>query len=155
MKGYWDLPEETHRVLRAGPTPGEKVLYSGDLFRRDEEGYYYFVSRKDDVIKTRGEKVAPKEVEDVLYQLPGVAEAAVVGVPDPLLGSAVLAVIVPAEGCVPTEADVRKHCASRLEDFAVPKWVEFRRELPKSTSGKIVRREIRFDPEAAARLSRP
>ncbi|MGC2371860.1 MAG: AMP-binding protein, partial [Candidatus Sulfotelmatobacter sp.] len=81
MKGYWELPEETDRCLKAGPLPGEKVLYSGDLFRADEEGYLYFVGRKDDIIKTRGEKVSPREVEDVLYALEGIAEAAVIGVP--------------------------------------------------------------------------
>ena len=144
MQGYWERPEETARALRDGMLSGERVLYSGDLFRTDEEGYFYFVSRKDDVIKTRGEKVAPKEVEDVLYQLAGVHEAAVVGVPDPVIGLAVAAVVVPVEGATLTEADVKKHCAARLEDFAVPKIVEIRSELPKSASGKIVRREIRI-----------
>jgi acyl-CoA synthetase (AMP-forming)/AMP-acid ligase II len=142
MQGYWEKPEDTARALRPGAFPWERVLHSGDLFRTDEEGYLYFVSRKDDVIKTRGEKVAPKEVEDVLYQLSGVSEAAVVAVPDPVIGLAVAAVIVPVEGATLTEADVKKHCIARLEDFAVPKIVEFRRELPKSASGKIVRREI-------------
>ena len=80
MKGYWELPEETEEKLKPGPFPGEKVLYTGDLFRMDEEGYLYFFGRKDDIIKTRGEKVSPKEVEDVLYSLPGIAEAAVIGV---------------------------------------------------------------------------
>jgi amino acid adenylation domain-containing protein len=144
MRGYWERPEETARALRPGELKWERVLYSGDLFRYDEEGDFYFVSRKDDVIKTRGEKVAPKEVEDVLYQLAGVSEAAVVGVPDPVIGLAVAAVIVPAEGASLTEAEVRKHCATHLEDFAVPKIVEFRPELPKSASGKIVRREIKI-----------
>ena len=72
MKGYWENPEATDRALRPGPYPWEKVLYTGDLFRTDEEGFLYFVGRKDDIIKTRGEKVSPKEVENVLYALPGV-----------------------------------------------------------------------------------
>ena len=150
MQGYWEKPEDTARALRPGAFPWERVLHSGDLFRTDEQGYLYFVSRKDDVIKTRGEKVAPKEVEDVLYQLPGVSEAAVVAVPDPVIGLAVAAVIVPVEGTTLTEADVKKHCVARLEDFAVPKIVEFRRELPKSASGKIVRREIVIGAPAEA-----
>ena len=154
MQGYWELPEETARALRPGENPWERVLFSGDLFRTDREGYLYFVSRKDDVIKTRGEKVAPKEVEDVLYQLPGVSEAAVIGIPDPVIGLAVAAVIVPAEGATLTEADVKKHCMAKLEDFAVPKFVEFRTELPKSPSGKIVRREIHFTPPAPQLHSR-
>ena len=76
-------------MLRPGPYPWEKVLYTGDLFRTDEDGFLYFVGRKDDIIKTRGEKVAPKEVENVLHSHPGVAEAAVIGVPDPILGQAI------------------------------------------------------------------
>lgn len=149
MQGYWERPEETARALRPGENPWERVLHSGDLFRTDDEGNFYFVSRKDDVIKTRGEKVAPKEVEDVIYQMPGVGEAAVVGVPDPVIGLAVAAVIVPAEGATITEGEVRKYCAAHLEDFAVPKFVEFRQELPKSASGKIVRREIKLAAPAA------
>ena len=89
--------EATNHALRPGPNPWEKVLYSGDLFRTDDEGYLYFVGRKDDIIKTRGEKVSPKEVENTLYALPGVNEAAVIGVPDPILGMAIKAVIVPTE----------------------------------------------------------
>jgi len=142
MKGYWDLPEETDRVLRPGAFPGERVLYTGDFFKMDEEGYLYFVGRKDDIIKTRGEKVSPREVEDVLYSLDGVAEAAVVGVPDPLLGEAIKAVVTLREGAVLTEQDLRRHCARHLEDFAVPRAVEFRESLPKTTSGKISKREL-------------
>jgi NAD+ synthetase len=98
MKGYWELPEETDRMLKAGPLPGEKVLHTGDLFRTDEEGFLYFVGRKDDIIKTRGEKVSPREVEDVLHAMPGVAEAAVIGVPDEVLGEAVKAIVRPQSG---------------------------------------------------------
>jgi hypothetical protein len=93
MKGYWADPEATDRALRSGPHPWEKVLYTGDLFRADQDGYLYFVGRKDDIIKSRGEKVSPKEIENVLYELAGVREAAVVGVPDPLLGMAIKAVL--------------------------------------------------------------
>jgi len=151
MSGYWENPQETAKALRPGPLPGERVLYTGDLFRTDAEGYFYFVARKDDIIKTRGEKVSPKDVENVLYQLTGVAEACVVGVPDPILGQAIKAVIVPAEGqaVALTETDVRRHCAARLEDFMVPKVVEFRQELPKTMSGKIRRKDVEPVPAIA------
>ncbi|HKW62487.1 MAG TPA: AMP-binding protein [Candidatus Acidoferrum sp.] len=142
MKGYWEAPEATDKVLRPGPLPGEFVLYTGDLFRADEEGFLYFVARKDDIIKTRGEKVSPKEVEEVLYRLDGVAEAAVVGMPDEILGQAIKAVITLREGAQLTERDVQRHCSASLEDFMVPKFIEFRASLPKTSSGKISKREL-------------
>ncbi len=136
MRGYWGDAESTARRYRPGPLPGERVCYSGDLFRMDEEGFMYFVSRKDDIIKTRGEKVAPKEVENILYAIKGVLEAAVIGVPDPILGQVPKAILV-IEGEELTEAKVLAHCRANLEDFMVPKYVEFRSELPKTSSGKI------------------
>jgi long-chain acyl-CoA synthetase len=139
MKGYWEMPEETEKVLKPGWIPGERVLYSGDLFRTDEEGYLYFVGRKDDVIKTRGEKVSPKEVENVLYGIKDVLEAAVVGVPDEILGQAVKAMIVPREGSQLTEKEVFYHCRQNLEDFMVPKYVEMTPFLPKTETGKILK----------------
>lgn len=142
MKGYWEMPEETDKVLKPGPLPGERVLYTGDLFRVDEEGYLYFVGRKDDIIKTRGEKVSPREVENVLYALDAVAEAAVVGVPDPILGEAVKAVVTLREGASASEQDILRHCSRHLEDFMVPKHVEIRATLPKTSSGKIAKREL-------------
>jgi amino acid adenylation domain-containing protein len=141
-RGYWEDPEATARALRPGPIPGEKVLYSGDLFKTDEEGYLYFVSRKDDIIKTRGEKVSPREVEEVLYGIEGVAEAAVFGVPDPVLGSAVKAVLTLREGMQVNEAAVLRHCSQKLENFMVPKFVEFRASMPRTTSGKIAKRQL-------------
>jgi len=143
MQGYWELPEETARTFRPGRYPGERLLYTGDLFTMDEEGFLYFVSRKDDIIKSRGEKVSPKEVEDVLYRLDGVIEAAVVGVPDPLLGQAIKAYVVSKDGVGLTEKQVLRHCAAHLEDFTVPKYVEFCDSLPKTPSGKISKRSLR------------
>ena len=137
MRGYWETPQATERRFRPGPIPGERLCYTGDLFRRDDEGYFYFVGRQDDIIKTRGEKVAPKEVESVLYGLPGVLEAAVVGVPDPILGQAIKAFLVVQEGVSLAEVAVLAHCKAHLEDFMVPRHVEFRRELPRTSSGKI------------------
>lgn len=142
MRGYWNLPDETERALRPGPVPGERVLHTGDLFKVDDEGYLYFVARRDDIIKCRGEKVSPTEVENVLYRLDGVALAAVYGVPDPLLGSVVKAVIALAEGSLLTEIEVRRHCARYLDDFMVPKIIEFRSALPRNDAGKIDKRRM-------------
>ncbi|HUW31691.1 MAG TPA: AMP-binding protein [Planctomycetota bacterium] len=145
MMGYWGLPEETARVLRPGRYPWERVLHTGDLFTMDEEGYLYFVARKDDIIKSRGEKVSPKEVENVICELTEVQEAAVVGVPDPILGEAVKAFVVVADGATLAEDDVIKHCTRRLENFMVPRSVEFRASLPKTQTGKVCRRELRSE----------
>jgi amino acid adenylation domain-containing protein len=142
MKGYWENPEATARMLRPGPHPWEQVLYTGDLFRTDEEGYLYFVGRSDDIIKTRGEKVSPKEVENVLYAISGVREAAVIGVPDDILGMAIKAIIVPSVEGVLTAREVLAHCTRHLESFMVPKFVDFVAELPKTDTGKIRRRQV-------------
>ena len=143
MRGYWESPEETARALRPGPLPGERVLYTGDLFRMDEEGFLYFVARKDDMIKSRGEKVSPREVENVLYSLDGIVEAAVIGVPDERLGEAIWAVVAVRDGAGLTERDVLGHCARNLEDFMVPKHVEFWPSLPKTSSGKTSKTQLR------------
>lgn len=137
MRGYWNLPRETEEKLRPGKYPGERVLYTGDLFKQDEEGFLYFIARKDDIIKTAGEMVSPKEVENVLYGLEEVREAAVVGVEDRLLGRAVLARVVLREGSNLTEKDIRLHCQKYLENYMVPKVIEFHRALPKTLTGKI------------------
>jgi amino acid adenylation domain-containing protein len=142
MCGYWENPEATARSFRPGPFPGEQVFYTGDLFRMDEDGFLYFVGRKDDVFKCRGQKVAPKEVENVLYGISGVVEAAIIGVPDPVLGHAPKAFLV-LDGVELSETDVMRHCRAHLEDHMLPKHVEFRDELPKTTSGKIKKTDLR------------
>lgn len=139
MQGYWGNPEATAKALRPGPNPWEKVLYTGDLFYSDNEGFLYFVGRTDDIIKTRGEKVAPKEVEAVLSACPGVVESVVVGRADPVLGQAIHAIVVANDPAL-TERDVIRHCARSLEEFMVPKSVEFRDSLPKTDTGKVSRR---------------
>jgi amino acid adenylation domain-containing protein len=139
MQGYWEDPHATAQRIRPGRNGWEKVLFTGDLFYADAEGFLYFVGRKDDIIKTRGEKVAPKEVEAVLYAHPAVAEAIVVGVADPVLGQAVKAIVVLSDPTA-TEADILRHCTKRLEDFMVPKSIEFRSSLPKTDTGKVSRR---------------
>lgn len=137
MRGYWNKPKETAERLRPAPIPGEMLLYSGDLFRTDAEGWLYFVARKDDIIKSRGEKVSPREVENALYSFEGVRDAAVVGVPDPVLGEAIKAFVVMKEGHAATEREVIRHCLTKLESFMAPKHVEFVAELPTTDTGKI------------------
>jgi acyl-CoA synthetase (AMP-forming)/AMP-acid ligase II len=107
-----------------------------------DEGFLYFVARKDDIIKSRGEKVSPREIENVLYRLPGVQAVAVIGVPHPVLGQAIKAFVV-QNGAGLTEADVIRHCRSQLEDFMVPRLVEFCAALPMTTSGKIKKTGLR------------
>jgi acyl-CoA synthetase (AMP-forming)/AMP-acid ligase II len=143
MVGYWENPEETAKCLKPGLYPWEKALYTGDLFKMDEDGFLYFVGRKDDIIKSRGEKVSPKEVENVLHALSGVLHAAVIGIPDEVLGQAVKAFIVPKNGASLTEKDVLTHCRANLEDFMVPKHVEFREELEQTSSGKIKKTNLK------------
>lgn len=143
MRGYWRRPDATTAALREGELPGEKVLYSGDLFWMDADGDLHFVGRKDDVFKCRGEKVSPKEVENVLYELDAVAEAAVIGVPDDIDGMAVKAYVVRREGHDLGDHVVRRHCRGRLEPHLVPKHVEFCDALPKTESGKITRTPLR------------
>lgn len=147
MLGYWRDPEATARALRPGRYPGERVLHTGDLFRMDEEGYCYFVGRKDDMLKSRGEKVSPKEIENVLYAMEGIREAAIVGVPDELLGQALKAILVVADGARIEARDVIAHCQGRLEDFMVPRLIEFRAALPKTATGKIRRAALQAEAE--------
>jgi amino acid adenylation domain-containing protein len=137
MRGYWNSPELTARTYGEGKLPGEKLLYSGDIFRKDEDGYLYFVGRKDDLIKTKGERVSPKEIENILCHHQAVADAAVIGVPDEILGSAIKAFIVTKSQNSLGEKDILKHCKENMEIFMVPKYVEFIDELPKTPNGKI------------------
>jgi long-chain acyl-CoA synthetase len=142
MPGYWRRPAETAEALRPGPLGEDRVLHTGDQFRTDVDGFLYFVGRTDDVFKTRGEKVAPREIEAVLYELDTVAEAVVIGVPHELDGQAVKAFIVPRPGAILDEAIVRRHCRSRLPSHLVPRFVEVRDSLPRTESGKIRRTEL-------------
>jgi long-chain acyl-CoA synthetase len=137
MGGYWNSPELTERTFRAGRHPGETLLYSGDLFRRDEEGFLYFVGRKDDLVKVKGERVSPREIEDVLYELEGVSEAAVIGIPDEITGGATVAFLVRSKDSRLVERGVLKHCKDSLEPHLVPAYVRFVEEIPKTPQGKI------------------
>jgi acyl-coenzyme A synthetase/AMP-(fatty) acid ligase len=139
MKGYWRKPEATAKKLKPGPIPGEQVLYTSDYCQMDAEGYLYFISRSDEVIKSRGEKVAPKEVENALVSVAGVREAAVIGVADEVLGQAVKAFVVPEDGARLDERDLLRECQRRLESFKVPKTIAIVPELPRTATGKIAK----------------
>jgi long-chain acyl-CoA synthetase len=142
MQGYWRADQDAEQVIRQGDYPEDRWLYTGDLFYQDGEGYLYFVGRADDMIKSRGQRVSPKEIEDVLYELDGVVEAAVVGVDDQILGKAIVACVVPHRNTQLTQEQVRIHCAQRLEDFKIPQQVRVFDRLPVTSTGKISRREI-------------
>ena len=141
MLGYWGLPRETELVLQSDER-GRKLLYTGDLFTADSEGFLFFVARKDDIIKTKGEKVSPKEVEEVLLSHPDVAAAAVYGMPDAILGQALRAAVVLRDGCNPPERDLLFYCSRRLEDFMIPQEIRFLDELPQTPNGKINKLEL-------------
>jgi acyl-CoA synthetase (AMP-forming)/AMP-acid ligase II len=142
MQGYWRSPELTALRFRPGPLPGERVLYTGDLFRMDDEGFLYFVARKDDIIKSRGEKVSPREIENAVCQLEGVSEAAVVGVPDPVLGQAIKLVVVLHEGAQITQRDIKAYCARKLDDYMMPKFIDIVDDLPRTENGKVDKRRL-------------
>jgi long-chain acyl-CoA synthetase len=149
MQGYWNQPQATAKALRRCPDGGT-VLYTGDLFRTDAEGLLYFIERKDGMIKTRGEKVAPRQIEEVIGGLTGVADVAVYGMPDEVCGEAIVAVVVPAAGASLTADDVRVHCREHLAAYMVPKRVEIRDTLPLTSTGKISRRALRATAMAEA-----
>ncbi len=143
MLGYWRQPERSAAALRPGRYPGERVLCTHDFFRLDDAGLLYFVSRSDDLIKTRGEKVSPLEVENVLYELPGVREAAVIGVPERLLGEAVRAYVVLEPNAALGEREIKRACLERLGAVKTPGEIVFVESLPKTASGKIRRQGLR------------
>jgi len=143
MQGYWKDPELTAKTYKERQYPGERMLYSGDYFRKDDSGFLYFLDRKDDMIKSKGERISAKEVENTLCALEGVAEAAVIGVPDEILGQAVMAYIVPVTSYELTEKQVMRYCAENMETFMVPKRVEFIEELPRTLNGKIDKKQLK------------
>ncbi|HWR97491.1 MAG TPA: AMP-binding protein, partial [Candidatus Methanoperedens sp.] len=148
MLGYWEMPEETSACLRPGRYPGERILRTGDLFRTDDEGYLYFVGRRDDIIKSRGEKVSPREIETVIHGFPGVGEVAVVGVPDPVLGEAVKVFATLAQDSTLTAEGILRLCAASLESVQMPRSVEVVKALPRTPSGKVDKRALRNETGA-------
>ncbi len=143
MKGYWNAPDLTAQFYRPGPFPGEMLLYSGDYFKKDNEGFLYFLGRKDDMIKSKGERISAKEIENTLHEIEGVSEAAVIGVPDEIMGQAIKAFIVKDNKKDLTDKDILKYCTNNLEIFAVPKWVVFIEKMPKSPHGKVDKKELK------------
>jgi long-chain acyl-CoA synthetase len=142
MKGYWNKPEETAKTMRDG------WLHTGDVARMDEDGYFYSVQRKKDMIIVSGFNVYPNEVEDVLFTHPSVQEAAVIGVPDAYRGEAVKVFIVLKPEAQATAEEFIEYCRVRLARYKVPSIIEFAESLPKSAVGKVLRRELREQEEA-------
>jgi len=136
MKGYWNMPEETAETLRDG------WLYTGDIARMDEDGYFYIVDRKKDVIIASGYNVYPREIEEVLYKHPEVVEAVAVGIPDEYRGETVKAFVVKESDSTVTEEELISYCKENLAPYKVPRLIEFRDELPKSAVGKLLRRVL-------------
>lgn len=134
MIGYWQKPEETTAVLKDG------WLYTGDIAYRDEDGFFYIVDRKKDMIITGGLNVYPRDVEEVLYTHPAVREAVCAGIENPYWGEMVKAYVVLKEGLSVTEKELLFFCQSKLAAFKLPKIIEFRKELPKTAVGKVLRR---------------
>ena len=137
MKGYWHHPKETAKVLRRG------WLYTGDIARMDEDGYFYIVDRKKDMIIAGGYNIYPREVEEVLFEHPLINEAIVIGLPDQYRGETVKAFVVLKEQAAVTEQEIIDYCRQRMAAYKVPREVEFRGSLPKSGVGKYLRRELR------------
>ncbi len=142
MQGYWNNPEETKNQLKDG------WLSTGDIGQMDEEGYFYIVDRKKDMIIAGGFNIYPREVDEVLYQHPKVAEGVSAGVPDAYRGETVKAYIVLKPGVTATEKEIIDFCKTKLAPYKVPKLIEFRSELPKSAVGKVLRKILR-DEEIA------
>ncbi|AYC30154.1 fatty acid--CoA ligase family protein [Paenisporosarcina cavernae] len=136
MKGYYKMPEESSATIRDG------WLYTGDLAKKDEEGYFYIVDRKKDLVIVGGYNVYPREVEEVLFAHPGIVEAAVIGLPDADFGEAVYAYVVKKDDAL-TEEDLYAYCQEHLAKYKVPRKFEFLAELPKNTTGKILRRSLK------------
>jgi long-chain acyl-CoA synthetase len=143
MLGYWHKEELSKEMLREGSLPGERILCSNDWFKMDEEGFLYFQGRTDDIIKTRGEKVSPLEIENIIYKIPGIKEVAVIGVPDELMGEAIIAFVTTHGNAEVGEMEIRKECSSKLELFMIPKRIIILPEMPKSSNSKIDKKELK------------
>jgi long-chain acyl-CoA synthetase len=138
MKGYWNKPEETADVLRGG------WLHTGDIAKRDNDGFFYIVDRIKDMIKTVGENVYPREIEEVLFMHPKIQDVVVVGIPhEEFLGEKIKAYVVLKEGQAATAEEILHFCREQLSKFKVPKEIEFRSEIPKTVVGKVLRRILR------------
>ena len=136
MLGYWNNEKLSREMLKPGKLPYERILCTNDWFRMDEDGFLYFLNRNDDIIKTRGEKVSPVEVENVIYKNKNVKEAAVVGIPDEMTGEAIVAFVTSFSPDL-TEKEIQRVCMENLEIFMIPSKVIILENMPKSPNGKI------------------
>ena len=141
FSGYWNRPEETKEMLRDG------WLYTGDIGHMDEDGYIFITSRKKDLIKPGGFQVWPREVEEVISAHPAVSEVSVAGIPDPKQTEAVKAWVVLREGSQATAEEIQEFCRNKLTAYKIPKYVEFRKELPKTLIGKVLRRVLQEEEQ--------
>jgi long-chain acyl-CoA synthetase len=137
MQGYWNNPEETAAALKDG------WLYTGDIAKMDEDGYFYIVDRKKDMIISAGYNVYPREIDEVLYGHPNVQEACTIGLPHPTRGEQVKVFVVLGQAESTTKEDLISYCRERLADYKLPNQIELRTELPKSSVGKILRKTLR------------
>ena len=142
MKGYWNKPEETAQTLTDG------WLHTGDIGKMDEDGYFYIVDRKKDMILSGGYNVYPRDIEEVLYENPKVQEAAAIGIPHPTRGEAIKIFVVMKEGEKADQEEIIDYCAAKLAKYKLPTEVEFRDELPKTNVGKILKKDLREDEMA-------
>jgi long-chain acyl-CoA synthetase len=142
MKGYFKNPEANKQDLKNG------WLYTGDIGYMDEDGFFYIVDRKKDMIIRGGENIYPREIEEVLYAYPGVSLAAVIGVYDEIYGEVPKAFIVMKEDATATAEEIIAHCKQNLANYKVPKYVEFREDLPKNPTGKIMKVPLREEEKA-------
>lgn len=142
MSGYWNHPDDTASSLRNG------WLYTGDIAYMDEDGYFYIVDRKKDMVLIGGYNVYPREIDEVLHQHPKVLDAVSVGIPHPTRGEVIKAYIVPKPGQSLEKHEILKFCRQQLANYKVPKDVEFRESLPKTMVGKTLRRALRAEEEA-------
>jgi long-chain acyl-CoA synthetase len=145
MKGYYGLPEANEEAFTE--VDGTRWFHTGDLGYRDEDGFFYVVDREKHMIVTGGYNVYPREVEELLFEHPDVADAAVVGIPDERRGETVKAFVVPTPGAEATPGDVREYCLERLAAYKHPREVEFVDELPRTTTGKVQKFELRGGAE--------
>ena len=143
MAGYWNNEELSNMMLKPGLIPGERVLCAHDLFKMDEEGFLYFLGRNDDIIKTRGEKVSPVEVENIIYKIAGIKEVVVLGFPDVILGESIVAFITTHDQITIQEREIQQECMAQLEPFMVPQKIILLSEMPKSSNGKFDKSELK------------
>lgn len=147
MAGYWGNPEKTAQVLK------KEGLWTGDLARQDKDGYFYIVSRKNEMIKSGAHRISPKEIEEVIHEHPHIHEVAVIGVEDETLGERIRACIVLKEGVDLKKSEIMRHCRRLLPPFKTPHDIEFMEALPKTASGKIRKRELLLPKKQRANIN--